>query len=175
MENLDSVNSPQVYFPEVLSRRGEFTAWILFCLVLVGGLVLRLRTGSISYAVIFLGVFLLLSGFSISLGNWMDRHTYIEIKPGGIEFANGLRFSDLEWLEIFHVEIHPSSWGDKVHVRGVKSHFAFRTLGEVRVNQEIKGRMGFKDGDKILEVIIERSNLTEVEHSKPGKYYERQR
>jgi len=159
------------FYPELLSRRGEITVWILLVLILLSGLILKFSGRSVPYAVLFLGIFFLLAGVSISLGNWMDRRTFIKVRLDGIEFMNGLRHVNLLWQEINRLEMYPSNWGNKVHVRSADSHFAFRTMGEVKVNQEVKGRMGFKEGDKILEVLLERSKLRKVERSDPGEYY----
>jgi hypothetical protein len=176
MNDLDTSGSPgidRIYYPEMLSRRGEITVWVLFVIVLLTGLVLKLNGRAVPYAVAFLGLFFLLAGLAVSLGNWMDRRTFIKLTPGSIEFSNGLRHVELEWQEIDQLEVYPSKWGDKVHVRGPESHFAFRTMGEVKMNQEVKGRMGFEEGDKILEVLVERSKLRKVEQSEPGEYYVR--
>lgn len=160
-----------IYYPELLSQRGEITVWILLVLILLSGLILNLSGRIVPYSVLFLGIFFLLAGLAISLGNWMDRRTFIKVRPKGIEFANGLRHVNLLWQEINRIEIYPSNWGNKVHVRSADLHFAFRTMGEVKVNQEVKGRMGFKEGDKILEVLLERSKLRKVERPDPGEYY----
>jgi hypothetical protein len=159
------------YLPEILSRRGEFTAWVLLLVVLVGWIILIVSGRSVPFAVYILAGFFLLAGLSISLGNWMDRRTFIEIKPEEIVFTNGLRFCQINWNDILSVEIHPSQWGKKVHVRARNSHFAFRMLGEVKVGGEIKGRMGFVGGDKILGAIIERSKIRLEKTTEMGDYY----
>ena len=159
------------YYPEQLSRRGEITVWMLLVLVMLTGLILKLSGSPVPYTVTVLGVFFLLAGLAISLGNWMDRRTFIKVSAEGIEFKIGLRHGELLWQEVKRLEVYPSNWGDKVHVRGSESHFAFRTMGEVKVNKEVKGRMGFEEGDKILEILLERSKLRKVERSDPGEYY----
>ena len=162
-----------IYYPEMLSRRGEITVWVLFVVIFSGWVILSLSGRPLPIAVILLGLFTLMAGMAISLGNWMDRRTFIRVTQEGVQFENGLRKSDLRWEEITHLEVYPSKWGSKVHVRGHNSHFSYRTLGEVKLNQEIKGRMGFNDGDKILQVILERSHLKKVERSDAGDYYVR--
>jgi hypothetical protein len=159
------------YYPEIISRRGEYTVWILLLVVIAGWIILMISGRAVPTAVYMLGGFFLLAGLSISLGNWMDRRTLLEIKPGGIVFTNGLRYCDIIWDNIVAVEVHPSRWGKKIHVRARDSHFFFRMQGEVKIGGEIKGRMGFEDGDKILDAIIERSDLKLEKTTEMGEYY----
>lgn len=159
------------YLPEIISRRGEYTVWLLLLAVLGGWLILIISGEAVPFAVYMLGGFFLLAGLSISLGNRMDRRSFIEIKPDRIIFENGLRSCDIIWSDIVAAEVHPSRWGEKVHVRARSSHFAFRKLGEVKIGGEIKGRMGFKDGDKILDAIIEHSRLKLEKTTEMGDYY----
>jgi hypothetical protein len=58
-------------------------------------------------------------------------------------------------------------------VIGEQSHFTFRTFGEVKVGGEVKGRMGFKDGDEILGILLESAELREIEHDEGYSYYAR--
>lgn len=164
----------QEFRPELLSRRGELIAWGSTLMVVIGWLVLRLSGQAVPGVVLFLGVFLLLAALSISLGNWMDRHTLIRLDEKGIEFANGLRHVHLPWGEIRQVRVLPSRWGNKVQVFGPRSYFYFRTLGEVKVQGEVKGRMGFEKGEEILRQIILNSHLHLVERQGEGDYYARQ-
>ena len=56
---------------------------------------------------------------------------------------------------------------------GKTQHFDFRTLGELKVSGEVKSRMGFKDGEKILSLILSNSGLIEVEQTGNSYYYAR--
>ena len=132
------------YQPELIPRRGEWVAWGTTVLVGVGWLILRLMGSPVPRAVIFLGIVLLLAAASISLGNWMDRRTRLSLGPNGLTYENGLRRTHLAWSEIRQVQVFPSQWGDKVRVIGAQAACAFRTLGEVKVQGELKGRMGFQ-------------------------------
>jgi len=49
------------------------------------------------------------------------------------------------------LQVIPSAWGKKVRVIGENGHFDFRTLGEVRLQGEVKGRLGFEKAKRILE------------------------
>lgn len=107
----------------------------------------------------FLAIVLLLAALSISLGNWMDRRTRLELLPDGVHFKNGLRDVRLSWDEIRQVQVYPGRWGKRVSVIGPAAHFEFRTLGEVSVQGETKGRLGFTQGERILQRILEAADL----------------
>lgn len=162
------------FHPELLSRRGELIAWGSAALVAATWLFLLLRGGAVTLAVPVLTVFLVLAGASISLGNWMDRRTVIRLDQDGIEYHNGLRHVHLAWTEIKEVRTLPSRWGVKVQVFGQRSFFEYRTLGEVKIGGELKGRLGFKDGEEILQQIITRGQLQVVKEAGQTYYYARQ-
>jgi hypothetical protein len=161
----------QEYRPELLSRRGEALAWGSALLVVAAWIVLGVSGRSAPAAVPVLAVFLLLAALGISLSNWMDRQTRILIDPHGITFHNGLRHTHLVWPQIRQVQVFPSPWGRKVEIVGPDSHFSFRTMGEVKVQGDVKGRMGFKQGESILKLILERAHLKQIEHPGSGYYY----
>ena len=129
------------------------------------------RTGQLVFQI--LEAFLLFSALSISLGNWMDRQTMIRLGVGGVEFENGLRKSRLKWEEIDRIQVFPSAWGKKVQVIGAGSHFSFRTLGEVNYMGESRGRLGFAEGELILQRILESSHLGDMKTLNSGYYYAR--
>lgn len=161
------------YRPETLSRRGEYFAWGLALFLISVWLLLHLTDISIFGGLPFLAVLLVLSGMAISLGNWMDRRTILRLETGGVWFDNGLRRIFLKWDEIQQVQVFPSAWGSKVRVIGESGHFDFRTLGEVKLQGEVKGRLGFEKGDEILEHILTKANLTPGSNSETGIYYSR--
>lgn len=159
--------------PELLSRRGEFVAWGLTLVVVATWVILLLNGQGISIFVSLLAVLFLFSALSISLGNWIDRRTVIRLNPEGIIFDNGLRHAALPWQEINKVQVFPTDWGKKVRVLGSQAHFEFRTLAEVKVQDEVKGRMGFAEGDQILQSMIQAAGLVEKQGAaaQPGVYY----
>jgi hypothetical protein len=163
----------QEYRPELLSRRGEIISWSLGLVVTAAWILLRVYGQKVIWLMPLLAIFLLLSGASISLGNWVDRHTVIKIDPDRVIFDNGLRHTDLAWGEIQKVQVTAAGWGKKVSVIGLNSHFEFRTLGEVKVSGEVKGRMGFSAGDGILSHILQSGNLQSVEHVGSTDTYQR--
>jgi hypothetical protein len=158
--------------PERIPRRGELIAWACFLLVGMAWLILYLADQKTNLAVPILTFFLLLAALSISLGNWMDRQTRIYIDQDGLSFNNGLRHVWLNWNQIQCVQVESSGWGNKVSILGSNQHFEFRTLGEVKIHGEIKGRIGFTQGEHILQTILTRSGLKE-QYSDVGKVYAR--
>ncbi|MFU8771258.1 MAG: hypothetical protein ACNA8H_02425 [Anaerolineales bacterium] len=147
------------FTPELVSRRGELLAWSSTVLVTLAWIILSQADQRIPFAVPLLALILLFASLSISLGNWMDRQTVIRLSAAGIAFRNGLRNLHLRWADIKQVKVLPSNWGNKVHVISDQAHFQFRTLGEVKFQGEVKGRMGFPEGKYILEQIISQANL----------------
>ena len=160
------------FHPDLLSRRGEWTAWTLTLAASVG-MVFRQQTGYIPFwAWIFWG-FLLFSGVSISLGNWMDRRTVVRLDSEGVYFENGLRKIRLEWPQIKKVAMLPARIGNTVRVIGGQAHFEFKAGGVVQFQGEVRGRTGFSDGQDILSRIVREAGLQLVEQSKDAYYYER--
>ena len=164
----------QEFRPQLLSRRGELIAWGLTFLVLLTWAILLATGKTVHRSLPFLAIVLLLSAMGISLSNWVDRHSLIQLNPESVTFDNGLRHTHLKWDEIRQVQVFPSAWGNKVRVIGEHAYFEFRTLGEVKVQGEVKGRMGFSEGEKILKYILEMAGLRKVAHSSGGEYYARE-
>ena len=159
--------------PELISRRGEYNAWMLAVAVSVVVVLLRWRLDSVPAAAwIFLG-FLLFSAFSTSLGNWMDRNTILRVEEGRVSFVNGLRKVELGWGEIHQVNVIPLRWGKSVQVVGEGAHFEFRTLGEVQYQGEVRGRLGFAEGEAILKLLLEKTDLPLSKEEKGRYYYSR--
>jgi hypothetical protein len=164
---------PAVFCPERFSRRGEFTAWGLAILVFAAWIGLSVRGQAAPVLMQALAGFLLLAGLATSLTNWMDRHTELRLETDGVGFANGLRRVRLAWSEIRQVQVFPSNLGDRVRVVGEKSYFSFRKLNEVSLRGQVKGRMGFAEGERILQVILEKAHLERIEKPGFGYYYVR--
>jgi len=166
-------NETREFRPELISRRGETTAWALALVVSLSLFALHWVLGTIpAVAWVFWG-FLLFAALSISLGNWMDRRTVIRIDPDGIAFENGLRRVRLGWPEIRKVNVLPARWGQSVQVIGDASHFEFRTLGKVEFQGEVRGRVGFAAGQEMLEHILKTSGLELVKKAEQARYYAR--
>ena len=151
----------KTYTPELLSRWGEITAWALAVAAALGLYFLSWRQ-SLPFWAWFFVVFLAFSAGSISLGNWVDRRTFIRLEAGGVHFENGLRRAQLAWGEIQEVRSAPARWGTSVQVLGAKGHFAFSTLGEMEFRGEVRGRTGFVEGKVIFDEIIRAAGLTKT-------------
>lgn len=170
--------APREYRPTLISRRGELIAWVTFLLVGATWIIMVVFGQRSSLAVPFLGIILLLAALSISLGNWMDRNTVLCIKEDCISYKNGLRNVEIRWENIQQVQVLPAQWGKKAHVIADQAHFQFQMLGEVKVLGEVKGQVGFPEGDLILEEIIMHGKLREIhppeqDQSDIGVYYAR--
>jgi hypothetical protein len=163
------MQTPAEVRPENFSRRGEITAWALAILTLVSCFTLRVRGYPIPAFFVVLTVFLLVAALAISLSNWSDRHTLLRLEAGGVRFENGLRRVYLAWDEIQKVQIFPSNLGDRVRVSGMDTFFSFRLLGEVSLRGQVRGRMGFADGERVLQHILQAAGLRRFE--KPGEDY----
>ena len=161
------------YRPELLPRRGEWIAWLLALVVAITWLILFLLAPRVTILAPLLTIAFILAACSISLGNWIDRHTLISVNDRGISFRNGLRNIVLEWDKICEVRILPAIWGKKIQVFGVKTYFDFRTLGEVKYKGEVKGRTGIVKGEELLRTIIIKSGLQIVDRLGEGYYYAR--
>ena len=151
---------PQEYRPELIPRRGEFLAWITTIMVLGAWFILYRAGQPVLVVVPILGILLLFAALSISLGNWMDRHTLLRLEERGVSFHNGLRHVHLQWEQIQRVNVIPSNWGKKVQVIADHAYFEFRTLGQVEAQGMTLGKVGFEQGDRILERILEQSQLS---------------
>jgi len=169
----------QVFKPELVSRRSELIAWGSAVLINGTWILLMLIGHPLSFWLLILGVPLLLIASGMSLGNWMDRQTVLTLDMENIYFSNGLRHVKFKWFEIQEVRVLPAQWGKKVQVFGQQSYFGFHTLGEVKANGKVLGRTGFIDGERVLELVIDRAKLKEIKQielgdQQEGYYYSRE-
>jgi hypothetical protein len=155
------MSESRTFTPERLPRRGEFSAWALTIAIALGFYLLT-RPGPAPLLVWFFIVFFAFSAASISLGNWMDRRTFIRLEPDGVVFENGLRKAHLTWDAIQEVRTSRAQWGISVQVIGGQAHFAFSTFGEMQFRGKVRVRTGFADGKLILDEIIRAAGLTEM-------------
>jgi len=167
------METAQVFRPKAIPRQGERNAWILTGFAFVATLVLFWRTSTLPGWITLLAVFLLLSAILISLSNWADRKTTLILKPGGLEFRNGLRNARLGWEQIERVSDIPDRWGRRVVVLGTGASFHFRMLSEIEIQGKVGGQMGFPEGETILQEIIQASGLSLMKKDEMGRYYAR--
>ena len=165
------ITTPQEFRPLQSSRRGELYAWLFTLIVL---LVLLIVPG-IQQRFLLLGIFLtIFFGFSalvISLNNWMERATILQLSEDGIAFRNGLRNVRLSWSEVIRVEVLQRSTGRRVHVLGDQEHFAFYTQSAVKLGNRVSEMTGFEKGEAILETILQQTSLTLAADSGENAYY----
>lgn len=171
---MNSISGTREYYPELLSRRGEYTSWGLAIACLIAWMILTLGGYRVHIALPIMTIAFIFISIGISLGNWMDRHTVIRINSEGVEFHNGLRNAMFPWRDICEVILYTHKWGDKVYVMTETARFNFRKFGEVKVRGETKGVMGFPDGEEVFQTIISEAELVEVEHKDNEYYYARE-
>lgn len=159
--------------PELISRRGENTAWMLALVVSVTLGLLSWRLGNIPVTAWIFWGFFVFAAFSISLGNWMDRKTVLHVDEERVTFVNGLRHVDFGWDDIRQINVIPLRWGKSVQVIGDGAHFEFRTLGEVQYQGEVRGRLGFAEGEAVLQYLLEKTELSLSQEEKGRYYYSR--
>jgi hypothetical protein len=160
-DNIYHASTGSVYRPELLPRRGEFSAWLLTFATALGFYFLS-RPGPFPLPAWFFVAGFAFSAASISLGNWMDRRTFIRLEPEGVVYENGLRKVRLSWEAIQTVRTSPASWGISVLVSSEQAHFTFSTLGEMQFLGRVRARTGFADGQFIRDEIIRAARLTKL-------------
>jgi len=175
----------QEFHPEQIPRTGERNAWLITSLAIATWLMLWWRAYTFSWLGLVLVLFFLTAAISISLGNWMDRHTVLSLGDGQITYSNGIRDRALSWGQVQEVRVFPNRWGDRVQVLGfdesrpskgqskINTGFVFHTLGEVEYKNKVQGRTGFKQGLFILNQVLKSSGLVEITNDQPGRYYVR--
>lgn len=179
IQRMNGPQDNQKYRPELIPRRGEAIAWLGTLIVGVAIAILVLTGNPVSFWLLLLGVPLALVSIGISLGNWMDRHTVMQLSAQGVNYTNGLRKVEFRWHEIRELRVLPAQWGKKVQVFAEGAYFGFHTLGEVSAGGRSLGRTGFKEGEQILKTILDKTGLklvqqVEVGGTQEGYYYARQ-
>jgi hypothetical protein len=160
----------QEFQPERIPRRGEISAWGLALLAFAGWAAMTAAGLRVHWLYIFLALFLLISGALISLTNWVDRRTRLRLEPGGVAYEDGLRRVRMDWRDIAQVHVLPAAPGKLIRVIGEdRKYFSFRTFGEVIMGGKSRGRVGFAQGEHILDVIIEKSRLKPVDPPQAGR------
>ena len=176
---MDSGQDIKEFRPELIPRRGEAIAWLGTLIVAVAIAILVVTGNRVSFWLLILGVPLALVSIGISLGNWMDRHTVMQLSEQGVRYRNGLRRVEFGWNEIQELRVLPAQWGKKVQVFGENAYFGFHTIGEVSAHGKTLGRTGFMEGEQILKTLLDKANLKLIQHvevngTQEGYYYTRQ-
>lgn len=169
------LNRTHEFRPELLSRRAEITAWALSAVLLVTWWILQANQAVFAGTALVLFIFMLFAAIGTSLGNWIDRKSILRLDPAGVYFENGLRHVRLEWPQVERVQVLPAQAGaQRVQVLGSRTHFEFRTLAELTLNGEVKGRSGFADGSQILQTILSAAKLSRKSGDAPYMVYARE-
>ncbi len=175
----------QEFYPERIPRAGERNAWLITSLAVVAWIVLLWQEIALSWVGLTIVLFLLFASLSISIGNWMDRHTVLTLGDDQITYKNGMRELILTWDQVLEMRVSVSRWGERVQVLGFDDGkpskqesvfnvgFVFHTLGEVSYQGKMQGRTGFLQGKYILNQILESSRLEERSNDHQGRYYAR--
>lgn len=161
------------FHPELLPRTGEVIAWALLLLVNINLFILRRWLGNIPIAVWVVWASLLFAAASISLNNWVERHTRLRLDKDGVTYENGIRSVRLTWPEVQSVSRFPARLGHTIQVVGQKTAFVFHTLGEAWLRDELRAKTGFVQGEEIFKEIVAKSNLQEIAENNGVVYYAR--
>ena len=159
--------------PELISRQGERNAWGLAIVTIVVWLVFRARIPTFGTAILVFAILLTLSAALISLSNWVDRKSTLILNADSVTFRSPLRDVSLSWDQIQKVRVIADRLGERVHVSGTESRFNFRTLSIVEHKGEVRGQMGFTQGEEILNQILKSAGLHEIPENDNGHYYAR--
>ena len=165
------LSTPQEFRPVISSRRGEITAWLLSLIMFVVVLFGRSGIPSIQIGAWILFLFLFLSALMISLGNWMERQTEMQLSEQGVNFKNGLRDVQMSWKEIQRIEVQSGRINDTITVYSDNARFSFKTKGDVIYKGQVRDSMGFEQGDLIFDTILQRSGLADLEKQQGAGFY----
>jgi len=159
--------------PLLPTRKGETYAWGIVALLSAAAIITYLAAKGIPWPFWVLYGFFLLAAVLTSFSNWVDRHTILKIAPDKLEFRNGLRSVSLPWDKIVEVTVRADRWGKRVQVRGEgEQHFAFRTVAQIEIHEgEKEDLFGFREGEALIETIVQKAGLTpRAESTGESKY-----
>jgi hypothetical protein len=152
----------------------EVVTWLLAAVLFVTWWLLRSNQAAFSGSAVMLFAFTLFAASAISLSSWMDRRSLIRLDADGLFFQNGLRTVALKWDEIEQIRVLTAQAGSRrVQVLGPRVFFEFRTLARIRLNGKERGRSGYEEGERILEILLDNAGLTETDSSAAYVYYAR--
>lgn len=167
MMNLSTL---QTYKPRINSRRPELMAWI-FSLSIILFLIAQPQTGFFAIGGVILAVFFIFSALTISIGNWVNRKTELSFNKDEICFYNGIRKTCFQWEDITRMEIYPGRFNDKISLLKEAERLNFDVIGSNETIPPSSPRYGFEEGEKILDIILDRTNLVNQRYEGQGYYY----
>ncbi len=161
--------------PLLPTRKGEAYAWGIVALLSATAIITHLIISSIPWPFWVLYGFFLFAALLTTFSNWVDRRTVLTIAPDKLEFQNGLRSVSLPWEKVAEVTVHSDRWGKRVQVRGDDGqHFAFRTVAQIEIHEgEKQDLFGFREGEALIETIVQKAGLTPQEENTGESKYTR--
>jgi len=120
---MENFNEQKSYRPIPAPRSGERNAWMLAFLIFVIWFFMRMSGQKVPGSVTIFLILFVVVALLISLSNWTERQTVLQLDQQGILFKNGLRKVSLKWDEIENVKVIPAVWGKRVRVFGHGKQF----------------------------------------------------
>lgn len=154
------LSNTQKFSPWTESRNSEFANWGLAAIFLLAIFFIPIQF-SLARKIIWvlLPIFILVASMT-SFSNLMDRHTLLTLDVDSIEFSSLLRKVKFNWKDVERVQVIPLAWSEKIFIIGKNEKFSFMTESKVEINNEIKGKSGFENGDQILIAILDITGLS---------------
>jgi len=152
-----------VHRPTPASRRGEALAWACAGLAALGTISLALRAGQLSGLGVGLTVVLLIAAGLISFGNWLDRHTQIELGEEQVVYHSPLRQVALAYDDICQLTVTSLRGSWRVGVVGAISGFSFRTGTKLEFGGMDSLSYGFEHGEGLAAALRQLAGLEPAE------------
>ena len=147
------------YRPAPANRRGEAIAWLCALGVGIAGLVLTVRAGTTPCITWQLLAIFVMAGSAISLGNWLDSRTELELSPEGIAYQSPLRRLNARWEDVEALTAIPLRRGWRLQVESSDGRFALRTICRMKLGPVESQPIGFLEGERIASLIRGMSGL----------------
>ncbi len=155
------VMGPETFHPAEPNRRGERAAWLLTLAVIAVAGFAAWRTGRLPPLSMFFAFFFGAAAILISLGNWMDVNTRIEVDEAGLRYRSPVRQVRLGWGEVEEVYAMPAGQGWRVTVSGAGHSFGLRTASELTFAGWGNLAYGFPQGERLVRLILGQAGLAE--------------
>jgi hypothetical protein len=153
------IRTPEVHQPEPIPPNGEIIAWILL-LIFAGASGLLLKLGrAIPLLLVVSTIGMLLMALAIRFSRWLERHSFIELKPDGIRYSSPIRKTELVWSGINKLVASRAGNGWRIFVFGEMDRFHFQTATSM---QGLGGRQavtGYAEGAEIVAQILRYADL----------------
>jgi hypothetical protein len=153
------LDTQEVFRASPANRRSETLAWTLALGLALSALVGRWRGAQAALFIAELAAFFVVISLWISLGNWIDRRSSIDISGTGVRYRSPLRTISLDWKVIDDLWAIPSGSSWRIVVRGQGARFSFRTSSELRVGRR-SVKVGYPEGERLARSIRLRSGLS---------------